>query len=107
VNIVLREDALQGSDGIVTGELAKEQASEPSPAVEGSNTFVSVVPANPGLELGSGNQFDNLGENSVLSHKARTSWGKHLLVSQSANAHGTGLFSILQEIKPDRRGTPR
>jgi hypothetical protein len=57
----------------VAAQLAEEQTAEPSPAVKGSNAFVAVVLEDPGLELGAGNQFDNLGKNGVLSHRARTS----------------------------------
>jgi len=95
VRVVLGKNPLQGPDGIVSADLAEEQAAEPGPTVQGSNALIAVVLENPGLELGPRNQFDNLGKNGVLCHEPGPPWKTFVSLSTRKCPRNRAFFNLL------------
>jgi len=71
--IVLREHALDGADGIVSGELAEEKRAEPGPGVEGAHATVGVSMADPAGENRARNDLDDLMKNGILRQSLKSS----------------------------------
>ena len=73
-SIAVGEHALDGADGVVSGELTEKHGAKPGPGIQCSHALVGTMLGDPALKFRTRNELDYLTKNCRLGHGLEILW---------------------------------